>query len=662
MLRYESEKINQDSKSFSQLGLSRLEGKLNQQRGASSLNLPDSFVGDEGCELIVRYLRENPGVSSIDLRGNGITSKGLVVLSALLLQRSSLRSMSLEWNNISDDIETFAESLARNQSLQSLDLRNNRIGAAGASSLARVIELNSTLTKLDLRWNEVGAAGGSKFLQALSRPHCIKQLELAGNKIPEDLLVDIDKSLKAQSEPQQIFEKSERYEKLSRIDKTETFNSLNKFEKFNRNERTELENFSIRPATPVKTKDFSYNDELFLKYETQMIQNSRLEAKIKELEILLDQESRKVHEARYELGRELEIEKNLREVTDQNFLKFKEESLRKELENSRVVQDLDSKITRLTNEKNLIVIEYESLQVKFENFHKQTQEHIQSLQEKIEQQDKEMKDMEEAFRRQMQDTRTQYEDQRFEMIKEVDHKLLLADEQISALKNHKLDLEVEIKNLKTQIITVKAQAQEDLNDLQLSIKEEESLKYDKMVENFENRVKNLEESRESLHKKSQDLQSSFKLSEKKLNDSISSKDSEIFNLKQEISELNTKLQKSLKSVENLRSELNSSRSEIEKVRSENEDLNFSIKERKETFIVQVEQITSDHSKQKKMLQDKIDELLNENHGLVTELNKVRKEKERVVREHESLSDTLKSKVASLIQESVFMHMKKVADE
>ena len=662
MLRYESEKNSQDSKSFSQIGLSRLEGKLNQQRGASSLNLPDSFVGDEGCELIVRYLRENPGVSSIDLRGNGITSKGLVVLSALLLQRSGLRSLSLEWNNISDDIETFADSLARNQSLQSLDLRNNRIGATGASSLARVLELNSSLTKLDLRWNEVGAAGGKKFLQALSRPHHIKHLELAGNKIPEDLLADIDRALRGQEEPQERFEKSERYENLNRLEKFERFDPIGKVEKFSRGERTEPENYSLRPATPIKSKDFSYNDELFLKYETQTIQNARLEAKIKELEILLDQESRKVHEARYELGRELEIEKNLREVTDQSFLKFKEESLRKEVENSRTVQELDSRIGKITNEKNLIVIEYESLQVKFENVHKQTQERIQSLQEKIEQQDREMKDMEEAFRRQMQDTRTQYEDQRFEMIKEVDHNLLLADEQISALKGHKLDLEVQIKNLKSQVITVKSQAQEDLNDLQLALREEESLKYDKMVENFESRVKNLEESRESLHKKSQDLQSSFKSSEKRLNDSILSKDSEIFNLKQEISELSTKLQKALKTIENLRSELNSSRSEVEKVRSENEDLNVSIKERKETFIVQVEQITSDHTKQIKMLQDKIDELLNETHGLGIELNKARKERERVVREHEYLSETLKSKVAGLIQESVLMHMKKVADE
>ena len=654
MSRYDTEKNSQDNKSLTLLGLSRLEAKLNQQRGTYSLNLADSFVGDDGCELVVRYLRDNIGVNSVDLRGNGITAVGLTVLSEVLRQRSGVRNLSLEWNNISDDIEEFTESLARNQSLQSLDLRNNRIGATGASHLARALEVNSSLIKLDLRWNEIGYAGGKKLLQLLSRPHSLKQLDLAGNKIPEDLLADLEKALKSHQNLQEMPENSERFDR---------FEISDRFERFNKPDKHEPENSSlIKPSATLNFQDFTYNDELFVKYETQMIQNSRLEARIKELEILLDQESRQVYEVRYELTCELDIERNRRALTDEHFSKFKEESFKKEVENSRLVQELDSKINKFTNEKNLIINEYEDLKVKFENFQKQTQEHIQSLQDKIETQDKEIKYMETAFKTQMQDTRTQHENQRYEIIKEAEHKFLLADEQFSALKSEKLDLEHEISNLKTQIISLKSQAQEDLNDLQLTIIEEESLKFDKIIEKYENRIKNLEESHKNLQKKSQDLQSSFKLTEKGLNDSISSKDSEIFNLKQDISELNTKLQKNFKIIENLRLEINSARSEIEKVRIENEDLSRSLKERKEKFICQVDQIYSDHACEKRLLEDKIDELLNEIRELEIELNKVRKGKERVVREHEFLSETLKSRVTGLIQESVLMHMKKIGGE
>jgi chromosome segregation ATPase len=646
MSKYEN--LHRETKSLPEVGLSRLDKKLYQQRGSSILNLSDSFVGDDGCELVVRYLCENPGVSSLDLRGNGITSAGLSILSVAFAGRSSLRSLSLEWNNIGDDISVFAEALSKNLSLQSLDLRNNRIGAEGASILAKVLETNSSLLKLDLRWNEIGLQGGRRLLTALSRTCFIRQLDLAGNKIPEDLLLAIEKALKG--------EKEERFENFENFEK----NEKNEFERFERSEF--LESPSRKISTPVKQKDFSYNGELFTKYEALMIQNARSEARIKELEILLEQEARKVVEVRYELTRDLDIEKNRRAVVDENFLKFKEECLRKEVENSRVIQEFETRISRMTSEKNVIIIEFESLQGKFENFNKQTQEHIQSLQEKIEIQDKEFRVLQENSRNSLEGLKVQNEEDRYQIIKQFEHKLFLADEQVNALKNYKSDLEAEVKNLKNQIVGINNKALNDLNDLELAIREEESLKLDKTIENYESHIKNLEESRESLHKKSQDLHTSSKSTEKKLSEIISSKESDLSSLKQEISEQNKQLQKCLNTIENLRTELNSSRLEIEKVRSENEDLNKSLKERKEVFLSQIEQISQENSREKNHLQDKIEDLSCELHRLELELGKLRKDKERIIHDHEYLNDTLKMKVSNLLQESILSHVRKLQED
>lgn len=608
-------------------GYSRIEAKMMQQRGSASLNLADSFLGDEGCEAVAQFIKENPGVISLDLRGNGITSTGLASLSSCLGSRSGLRSISLEWNNIGDDLTPFAEALIKNYSIQVLDLRNNRIGPEGAGVLSRVIELNSTIQKIDLRWNEIGQKGASKLYSSLSRPHSLKQLELAGNKVPEELLSSLEKLLKGEN---------------GSFPKTE--------------------NSKTRPMTPNKQQDFTYNDELFSKYETIMIYNARCEAKIKELEILLEQETRKSNETKYELGRDLENEKNRRALAEENFLKFKEDALKKEVESSRIVQELEGRVNKLLSEKNVLGIEYESLQSQFDNFHRQTRDHIVSLEEKVEMQEKQYRLLEENGRSSLDNLRTQTDQERYILIKDFQNKLGLSEEQVMGLKQINFELETEIKSLKNQIIVIKSQHQEELNDLELALREEESLKYDQMVQNFEARIKNLEDSREVLNKKTQELTQSSRFTEKKLSDQLSSKESESNSLKTENSDLKQQLQRALNTIENLRCELNSARHEIEKVTSENEDLNKCISERKVIFLDQIDQISQEHSREKSFLQDKLDELSSTLQKTELELSRANRDKDRIIKDHEYLSETLKLKVSNFIQDSFLAHIKKIQED
>ena len=608
-------------------GNGRIEAKMMQQRGTAGLNLADSFLGDEGCEAVARFIRENPGTVNLDLRGNGITSAGLSTLSSCLGSRCGLRNISLEWNNIGDDLTAFAEALVKNYSIQVLDLRNNRIGPEGAGVLSRVIELNSTLQKIDLRWNEIGQKGASKLYSSLSRPHSLKQLELTGNKIPEELLSSLEKLLRGEN------------------------GSFSK-----------VEGTKARPMTPSKQQDYTYNDELFNKYETTMIYNARCEAKIKELEILLEQETRKSNETKYELGRDLENEKNRRALAEENFLKYKEDALKKEVENSRLIQELEGRVNKLLSEKNVLSIEYESLQTQFDNFHRQTRDHINTLEEKAEMQEKQYRLLEDNGRTSLESLRTLTDQERYNLIKDFQHKLTLGEEHVMSLKQSNFDLETEIKSLKTQIIVIHSEHQEELNDLELALREEESLKYDQMVQNFEARVKSLEESREVLNKKSQELTQSSKFTEKKLNDQLSSKESESSTLKSENSDLRQQLQRALNTIENLRCELNSARHEIEKVTSENEDLNKCISERKVIFLDQIDQISQEHSREKSILQDKIDELSSSLQRLELDLTRANRDKDRILKDHEYLSETLKLKVSNFIQDSFLAHMKKIQED
>lgn len=98
--------------------------------------------------------------------------------------------MTLEWNCLGiweTGIAALADALSVNQTLEELDLRNNKIGPQGGATLANQLKHNTTLRRLDLRWNNVGMIGGRAFLDVLKWNKTVLYVELAGNELPEDI-------------------------------------------------------------------------------------------------------------------------------------------------------------------------------------------------------------------------------------------------------------------------------------------------------------------------------------------------------------------------------------------------------------------------------------------------------------------------------------------
>lgn len=642
MSNYENDVRKQPSHEFSKslilsdVGLSRLESKLSMQRGTNTLNLSDCFIGDEGCQVVAKYLRENSLIHNLELRGNAITCIGVDVLSSVLGPKTFLKNLSLEWNNIGDSLCTFAEALSRNNSLQIIDLRNNRIGPEGAGHIAKIIENNSSLQKMDLRWNDIGLAGGRKILQALQRPHRITTIDLSGNKIPEDLLNSIEKSLKGTETPTDE-------------------------ERLVKDERS-----SFRSNSPIRservTKESKYNDELFSKYETQMMTNARHEARIKELEILLEQESRRNSEIRYELGRDVEIEKARRAASDENFLKFKEEALKREVEDARTIQELESKLNKTLSEKNMLILENESSQNQLESFSRQSQERAEEFEDKIAQQERQYRALDESSKNTIERLKKQAEQEKYELLKDFQNKLNAADDNIKLLKNIRSEQDNDIKTLNSQILSIKSMSEEALNNLEYSLRQESSQKYEEMADNYEQRLKQVEDTRDNLNKLSQELRNELINTEKKYSDQVTRLENELISINDEKNDVNRQLQRALNTIENLRSELNLSRDENEKITIENEELNKSLIEHKDTFMQQMENLVFQHTQERDVLENKIHDMTNIIHKLELDLNQLQRDKDRIIKEHEFLSETLKLKVSSLIQDSVFSHMKNFESE
>lgn len=99
-------------------------------RNSPIISLQDSFLGDEGCKLLVDFFKSYPHnhITKLDLKANNINERGAIYLSQFLQENDSIKKLSLEWNNIgcSDTgLQAICTALYHNTSLQELDLRNN---------------------------------------------------------------------------------------------------------------------------------------------------------------------------------------------------------------------------------------------------------------------------------------------------------------------------------------------------------------------------------------------------------------------------------------------------------------------------------------------------------------------------------------------------------
>ncbi|OMJ83411.1 hypothetical protein SteCoe_15680 [Stentor coeruleus] len=636
---------------LTELAVSKLESKLAAQRGSSTLNLSDSFIGDEGCIMVAQFLRENLGVHNLELRGNSISSEGLRQLASVFRGQNFIRSISLEWNNIGDGVGALTESLIYSSNLQNLDLRNNRIGPDGASYISRFIETSSSIVKIDLRWNEIGVLGAKKILSSISRSRSLKTIDLSGNKIPEDLILQIEQQLKGEEK----FAKFEdKYKPEDRFSRTE--------DRFPKSEDRSLRDDRSGTRSPARAREFSYNDELYSKYEAQMIANARNEAKINELEILLEQESRKVQEIRSDLLKDLDTEKARRSYSDEALMLYKEETLKREMESARTIQELEAKINRQVNEKNMVILELENLQEQYDKLHSATQDRIRSLEEKLSQQERQSRQADESGRQVLDRTKKEAEQKIYEISREYQNKLEIADENFRSVKNAKESLENEVKALKNQIVQIKAQAQEALNDQEFRIKDEETAKYNNAARNFESRIKNLEEARDNANKRFNEAQREYGANEKRALEQITNLDQALNTTREEKNDLTGRLQKVNAQKDNLANDLYVTKSALDRATLENEQLNNAFKERNEAHILQLEKVCQEHALERKGLENNRDMLTEQIKSLENDLNRVKRDRERILKEHEYLAEALKQRVSSLIQDTVLGHMRKLDSE
>ena len=172
---------------------------LSAQAMKDEFAVEDLTINDKGAERLSNFLRNHKHYTSIGLHGNELTSNGFATICQSLKKCQDLKSVKVGWNNVgrgAAGLAALTETVQDLPSLQTIELRNNRIGKGAGPYLAALIKNAKSLREIDLRGNDLGDTEARFILATLKTlPHKV-QVHLGGNRtdglrITESVLWDI---------------------------------------------------------------------------------------------------------------------------------------------------------------------------------------------------------------------------------------------------------------------------------------------------------------------------------------------------------------------------------------------------------------------------------------------------------------------------------------
>eukprot|EP00277_Geminigera_cryophila_P017733 CAMPEP_0179435998 /NCGR_PEP_ID=MMETSP0799-20121207/20017_1 /TAXON_ID=46947 /ORGANISM="Geminigera cryophila, Strain CCMP2564" /LENGTH=337 /DNA_ID=CAMNT_0021215747 /DNA_START=95 /DNA_END=1108 /DNA_ORIENTATION=+ len=161
------------------------KGPVLLKQDVSTVRQDPDKIGVEGAQKLTSFFSRCTHLRHLALSGHSIRDEGATALIPALLQNSPLlESLDLRDNYLSDAAATsLAKALPRGISLSLLDMSDNNICQEGARELSTSIHLCTSLTDLRMGGNNISAKGAGCLVEALSKGTALRQLDLRGNNI-----------------------------------------------------------------------------------------------------------------------------------------------------------------------------------------------------------------------------------------------------------------------------------------------------------------------------------------------------------------------------------------------------------------------------------------------------------------------------------------------
>jgi Ran GTPase-activating protein (RanGAP) involved in mRNA processing and transport len=150
-----------------------------------TLNLSGTFLDDKSAVDLASLLKANTTLQRIYLADNDFGTEGFSAICGALEENANLIVLDLSQNDGdgSEYVEAIARMVAKNSTLEILELGICRIDAEKLPILAKALEENLALTQLGLGFNLIGPEGISTLLKIVEKKPFLKVLDLSGNKI-----------------------------------------------------------------------------------------------------------------------------------------------------------------------------------------------------------------------------------------------------------------------------------------------------------------------------------------------------------------------------------------------------------------------------------------------------------------------------------------------
>jgi len=190
------------------LVVSKFANDLAKNSDLEQLDLACNKLGDAAAIALSQALRSNKNLLSLNLSFNLIASSGVKAIAAALEQdNQSLQNLNLDENKIEEIganalgemlqtnqglhclsvisalvvCEPFLSKLPMNKTLQRLNLAQNNLADAGAVQLAQILSSNEGLVHLDISGNAIEDPGAQAIFQALENNKFLQVLIMESN-------------------------------------------------------------------------------------------------------------------------------------------------------------------------------------------------------------------------------------------------------------------------------------------------------------------------------------------------------------------------------------------------------------------------------------------------------------------------------------------------
>jgi len=165
-----------------------------------SFELVAESFGIKELRLLSKALRTNSTLTTLNLKENKIGDAGAQALSEALETNKTMTTLDLSDNEIGDaGAQALSDALMTNNILTLLGLKKNKIGDAGAQALSEALKTNKTLTKLDLQDNSIWFKGLVAFSEALQTNVTLVTLTMWSNNFKKTVVLNLLEDLKTKS-------------------------------------------------------------------------------------------------------------------------------------------------------------------------------------------------------------------------------------------------------------------------------------------------------------------------------------------------------------------------------------------------------------------------------------------------------------------------------